>query len=230
MSLTTGRGPFSPDPAGRFSAPVPTGVVYVEPYPRRIRAIIGDRTVIDTEHAMLLHQPGKPTSYAFPVDSVPAELAEPEPLVPGHVSVPWGRVDAWYEEDVHLAFQSYPKNPYHRVDCLASSRRLHVEVDGVVLVDTTDTVAVYETALAPRLYVSKGAARMELLSQNPTTTSWCSYKGHATWWDATVNGVTVANVAWSYEDPLAESVPIGGMLSFDDAVAIVSADLPTEAG
>jgi uncharacterized protein (DUF427 family) len=224
VSLTTGRGPLGPDPSGQFSAPVPADVVYVEPYPRRIRALIGDRTVIDTEQAMLVHRPGKPTSYAFPVDDVPVDLAEPEAIVLGHVSVPWDMVDAWYEENVHLAFQSYPKNPYHRVDCLASSRRLRVEIGGAVVVDTTDTTAVYETALAPKLYVSKDAVRMDLLSVNPTSTSWCSYKGHATWWDATVNGVVVANVAWSYEDALPESVAIDGMLSFDEAVANVSAD------
>jgi uncharacterized protein (DUF427 family) len=200
--------------------------VYIEPYPRRIRALIADRAVIDTERAMLVHRPGRPTSYAFPVHDVPAELAVAEPLVPGHVTVPWSKVDAWYEEDVHLAFQSYPKNPYHRVDCLASSRRLRAEVHGVVLVDTTDTVAIYETALEPRLYVSKSAVRTELLSANPATTSWCSYKGHATWWDATVNGVTIPEVAWSYEDPRPESVAIGGMLSFNEQALTVVADLP----
>ncbi len=136
----------------------------------------------------------------------------------------------WYEEDVHLAFQRYPKNPYHRVDCLAGSRRLRVEVDGVVLVDTTDTLGVYETALAPRLYVSKDAIRMELLTVNPTTTSWCSYKGHATWWNVTVSGVTLADVAWSYENPLPESVALGGMVSFDEQLATVLADLPGAGG
>ena len=146
--------------------------------------------------------------------------------MPGHVTVTWGRVDAWYEEDVHLAFQSYPKNPYHRVDCLPTKRRLRVELDGVSLADTIRTHVVYETALAPRLYVAKHDVRMDLLSVNPATTSWCSYKGHATWWDATMAGVTVANVAWSYEDPLPESVSIREMLSFDESVADVSADLP----
>ena len=37
MSLTTGRGPLERRPAGRFSAPMPEGVVYVEPFPRRVR-------------------------------------------------------------------------------------------------------------------------------------------------------------------------------------------------
>ena len=92
--------------------------------------------------------------------------------------------------------------------------------------DTIRTIVLYETALAPRLYVSKADVRTELLSVNPGTTSWCSYKGHATWWDATMADVTVANVAWSYEDPLPESVSVGEMLSFDESVADVFADLP----
>ena len=46
---------------------------------------------------------------------------------------------------------------------------------------------------------------MDLLTPSPST-SWCSYKGHATWWNAEVDGATFADVAWSYEEPLAESV------------------------
>ena len=225
MSLTTGHGPLSPQSAGGFIPAVPAGTVFVEPYPRRIRARIGERFVIDTERVMLVHRPGLPTSYAFPIDEVPAHLAVPEPAVVDHVSVPWGSVDAWYEEDVELVFQSYPKNPYHRVDCLRTTRHLRVEVGGVVLVDTADTVAVFETALAPRLYVHKDHVRMDLLTASPST-SWCSYKGHASWWTAIVDGVRFADVAWSYDDPLAESESIGGMLSFDERVANVRAELP----
>ena len=229
MSLTTGRGPLGADPRGQFIPPVPGGTVYVEPHLRRIRARIGDRTVIDSERVQLVHRPGLPTSYAFPIDDVPVELAAPEPAVPGHVSVPWASVDAWFEEDVHLASNHYPKNPYHRVDCLPTSRRLRVEVGGVVLVDATDTLGVFETALAPRLYVAKRAVRMDLLVASART-SWCSYKGHASWWNAEVNGTTIADVAWSYEDPLAESTALRGMLSFDENVATVEADLPAAWG
>jgi len=225
VSLTTGHGPLSPEPAGRFVPDVAPGAVYVEPYLRRIRARIGGRTVIDTERAQLVHRPGLPTSYAFPIDDVPAELADPEPAVADHVAVPWDRVDAWYEEDTHLEYQRYPKNPYHRVDCMPTSRRLVVEAGGLVLVDTSDTLVVFETALAPRLYVAKVDVRMDLLTPSPST-SWCSYKGHASWWTAVVDGVTFADIAWSYEEPLAESVALGGMLSFDERVAGVTAQLP----
>ncbi len=39
MSLVTGRGPLSKDPAGWFSPPLPDGVVFVEPHPRRVQAM-----------------------------------------------------------------------------------------------------------------------------------------------------------------------------------------------
>jgi uncharacterized protein (DUF427 family) len=41
--------------------------------------------------------------------------------------------------------------------------------------------------------------------------------------------VVVADAAWSYEDPLPESLPLGGLLSFDDARVTVTAELPPAA-
>jgi len=227
MSLTTGRGPLSRNRAGRFTRPVPDGVVYVEPFPRRVRAIVGGTTLIDSERVLLVHRPGCPPAYAFPAADVPAGLAgvAPDPDAPGHVSVPRESADAWFEEDQQVS--TYPRNPYHRVDCVPTSRRLRVEVTGAVLVDTTATTGVYETALAPRLYVPPAAVRTDLLTPSPTT-SFCSYKGTASYWHAVVDGVIVEDVAWSYEEPQPESMPIGGFLAFDEQRATVTTDLPQE--
>ena len=79
MSLNAGGGPIGPNPTGRFSAPVPAGLVFVEPHPRRIRAEVGGRTVIDTERALLVHRSGRPLAYAFPTDVVGDLPHEPEP-------------------------------------------------------------------------------------------------------------------------------------------------------
>lgn len=227
MSLTTGRGPLAPKPAGRFSAPIPDGVVYVEPFPRRVRAMVGDHTVVDSEAVLLVHRPGRPPTYAFPQTDVAADglraAPEPESEASGHVQVAWDAVDTWYEED-EQAF-GHPRNPYHRVDCVRTSRPLRVDVAGTNLVDTTSTMGVYETALAPRLYVAKAAVRMDLLVPSPTTT-YCPYKGTASYWTAVIGETTVEDVAWSYEDPLPESLPIRGFLGFDDTRARVVADLP----
>ncbi len=87
------------------------------------------------------------SSYVFPVDEVGDLPTEPEPDAPGFVRVPWDAVDTWLEEGRKLVH--YPPNPYHRVDCRPTKRHLRVSVNGTVLVDTEDTVILFETALEP---------------------------------------------------------------------------------
>lgn len=212
MSLTTGRGPLSSNPAGRFDPPGPAGAAYVEPFLRRVRGVVGQRTLIDSERVLLVHRAGHPPAYAFPEHDVRDVPASAEPAAPGYVQVPWDAVSAWYEEEEEVF--SHPRNPYHRIDCVRARRRLRVELASVVLVDTTDVIGVYETARLPQLYVRREAVRMDLLVESPTIT-YCPYKGSASYWTAEVQGSVVPDVAWSYNAPSPESVPIAGMLSFD---------------
>lgn len=223
MGLTSGRGPLSGQPAGRWSAPVPDGLTYLEPFPRRVRAERGGTTVVDSERVVLVHRPGAPPVWAFPRADVTGVSSEPEPLVPGYVRVPWEAADAWFEEQDQVF--GHPRNPYHRVDCVPSGRRLEVMLAGVVVVDSTDTVGVYETAMAPRLYVARDAVRPGALMASPTTT-YCPYKGTATYWSVTAGGRTVQDAAWSYEDPFPECGAIRGMVCFDPARVEVVAALP----
>ena len=223
MSLTTGRGPLSARPAGRFTSPLPADLAYIEPFPRRVRATKGGRTVLDSEAVLLVHRQGQPPTYAIPHADVHDIAGRPLPDVPGHVGVDWDAVDAWFEEDEEV--HGHPRNPYHRVDCLRATRRLYVAASGVTLVDTAETLAVCETALDPRLYVHPRRVRMDLLEPSPTTT-YCPYKGTASYWTARIGDEVLDDVAWSYEDPLPESVPLGGFLSFDESRVTLQHDLP----
>lgn len=223
MSLTTGRGPLGPRPGGRFNRALPEGLVYVEPYPRRVRATKDGHQVVDSQAVQLVHRPGATPTYAFPAADVQLSSARPEPDVPGHVQVPWADVDEWYEEGERV--HGHPRSPYHRVDCLRTDRRLRVRVGGEVLVDTTRTVVLYETGIDPRLYVDPGLVRTDLLVRSRTTT-YCPYKGTATYWSAAVGDTLVDDLAWSYEDPFPESLPVKGMLSFYAARADVLQELP----
>ena len=54
---------------------------------------------------------------------------------------------------------------------------------------------------------------MDLLVPSQTT-SYCPYKGHASYWTARIGNVSVPDVAWSYDEPHPESAPIAGLLSF----------------
>lgn len=223
MSLVAGRGPLSSEPAGRFAPAIPDGVVYVEPHPRRVQAVKDGRLVIDTERALMVHRRGRPLGYVFTPDDVGELPSEPEPEAPGFVHVPWDAVDTWFEEGRKLVH--YPPNPYHRVDCRPTQRRLRVRVDGTTLVDTDDTLILFETALEPRLYVDPAHVRTDLLRRSETS-SYCNYKGFATYWSFFSGDGVVEDVAWCYPDPPPESLPIKGFLSFDDTRVDMLAELP----
>jgi uncharacterized protein (DUF427 family) len=123
----------------------------------------------------------------------------------------WEAMDGWFEEDEEVYV--HPRDPYTRVDILATSRHVRVELDGVVLADSTHAHALFETGLPPRWYLPKVDVRMDLLV--PTgTVSHCPYKGQAQYWSARVNDRTVEDVAWSYRSPLPESEKIAGMVAF----------------
>ena len=123
MTLTMGTGPFGHKPAGRFDFEAPPTVVFVEPLNRRIRAVSGGATIVDSDGAVLVYESRTLPHYAFSAHHVTV-AADPEPHVEGYVRVPWERAEHWYEEDEEVFV--HPRDPYHRIDTLATSRRVRV--------------------------------------------------------------------------------------------------------
>ena len=66
MSLTFGRAPFAAQ-RGSFDFPVPDHVRYWEPWPRRMRAILGGATVLDSRRGVVLHETGRLLSTTTPL-------------------------------------------------------------------------------------------------------------------------------------------------------------------
>jgi uncharacterized protein (DUF427 family) len=123
----------------------------------------------------------------------------------------WGAMDHWFEEDEEV--YTHPRDPYTRVDILASSRRVQVEVDGAVVADSTNPRLLFETGLPTRYYLPKTDVRMDLLRHTDTSTG-CPYKGTAEYWSIDVNGQAHPDLAWSYKAPFAESQKIAGLIAF----------------
>ena len=67
MGLSWQQGPLGRNPNGQFLVPgLPERVLYAEPLRRRLRAELGGRTVVQSDDAMLLFEPGRyPVAY-FP--------------------------------------------------------------------------------------------------------------------------------------------------------------------
>ena len=79
MGLMTGTGPLSRNPAGSFNfePPPPGSALYLEPTPKRIRAVVAAETIADSRGAMLLHESGLQPVYYFPPEDVRSDLLEP---------------------------------------------------------------------------------------------------------------------------------------------------------
>jgi uncharacterized protein (DUF427 family) len=77
MSLTKGTGPLSGRPARtNYSVDAPPHRILFEPDPRRLRAYVGDRLVLDTTRAHLLHETGiRPVAYA-PLEDYDGEVLQ----------------------------------------------------------------------------------------------------------------------------------------------------------
>ncbi len=129
----------------------------------------------------------------------------------GHLRFEWDSMDAWFEEDEEVFV--HPRNPYHRVDILPSSRRVEIAVDGVPVAATDHPTLLFETGLPVRFYVPKVDVRMELLVPTDQRTG-CPYKGFARYWSVETERGRAEDVAWSYPTPLPESTKIAGLVCF----------------
>lgn len=160
---------------------------------------------------------GDATAYTVKVDGAEAPgaavryLESPVEELRGLVRLDWGAMDAWFEEDEEVFV--HPRNPYTRVDVLASSRRVRVEVDGVTVAESSSPRLLFETGLPVRYYLPKTHVRMDLLEHTDTATH-CPYKGTAEYWSVRANGKVHEDLAWSYPTPLEESRKVAGLVCF----------------
>src|SRR3954451_19440385 len=224
-----------------------------EPIERRVRAMLGEETILDSSRAILVWEPRRVVpSYAVPAQDVCAALSSApatnadvpgvlHPAIPfgvhtaagepvsiagregagfrladedldGYVVLDFGAFDAWYDEDERIA--GHAIDPFHRVDVRRSSRSVRIEVDGDVVAETTRARMLFETQLPTRFYIPREDVRPAL--QPSERTSYCPYKGRASYWSVEAGGRLRQDLAWSYEDPRAEVSPIAGRVAFWD--------------
>jgi uncharacterized protein (DUF427 family) len=131
----------------------------------------------------------------------------------GLVRFAWDAMDAWFEEDEPV--YTHPRDPYIRVDALASSRHVRIDMDGATVADSRRPTIVYETSLPPRYYLPLTDVRLDLLRPSSTRTR-CPYKGTAEYYSVEVNGRLYEDLAWTYRTPLPESVKVAGLICFYD--------------
>ncbi|MET7418939.1 DUF427 domain-containing protein [Dactylosporangium sp. NPDC005555] len=219
-------------------------VDHTEPVPRRVRAMLGGRTVLSTTRAVYLWE-----SPAYPQYYIPAEDLDRAAVVDedhvqrlkhgsarriglrvGDVDRPAaGRIYTdgpvtglarleWDSLDAWFEEDEqvfvHPRNPYSRVDALRSTRTVRVSLDGVILAGSSSPVLVFETGLPTRYYLNRTDVDFTRLEASPTRSS-CPYKGRTTdSWSARINGTAHQDIAWAYNFPTAALTPIAGLVAF----------------
>jgi uncharacterized protein (DUF427 family) len=114
--------------------------------------------------------------------------------------------DAWYEEDERNL--SHPRDPFHRIDIVHSSRHVRVESDGETLAESSRPYLLFETGLPVRYYLPPEDVRLDRLGASETSTA-CAYKGQASYW-----ALDGRDVAWYYPQPLREAAEITDRVAF----------------
>ena len=239
MGLTFGSSPFGPTGEGRFDFDAPERVRYWEPWPRRMRAVVGNETVLDSERGLLFHESGRLPVHYFPLEDLRQDLLFEDPetrtwsmrvgerlitkaasasprqgegeLLPGFVAPHYGAMDGWFEEDDPI--YGHPRDPYHRVDVRSSSRRVVVRLGDRLVADSSRPKLLFETANPIRYYLPLADVRLELLVQSQTV-SRCPYKGDGQHWHLTVGEHEVNDAAWSLPHPLPEGLAAAQHICF----------------
>ena len=120
-------------------------------------------------------------------------MRRPERVPPGH-----GQESVW----------DYPRPP--RVE--ESAERVEVELGGRVVASTTTSWRVLETSHPPTYYLPRAAFADGVL-RDAAGTSWCEWKGHATYYDLVSGDTVAARAAWCYLDPTPGFAVIAGAIA-----------------
>ena len=142
-------------------------------------------------------------------------LSDPE--LAGHLALDFDALDAWYEEDERNL--AHPRDPFHRIDIVRSSRHVRVSLDGEVLGESQRAWMLFEPPLPTRFYLPPEDVRMDLLRPSARRT-FCAYKGEASYWSAPA----AEDIAWSYPEPLREAAVVSDHVCFFNERVDLSVD------
>jgi uncharacterized protein (DUF427 family) len=115
----------------------------------------------------------------------------------------------WREEDEPVL--SHPHDPFSRIDVLRSSRHVRIEYGGRLLAESTRPMLLFETLLPVRFYLPREDVAIRL--EPSETTSFCAYKGRASYYSAPGGP---RDVAWMYHEPLQDAEPVRDRICFFD--------------
>jgi uncharacterized protein (DUF427 family) len=108
---------------------------------------------------------------------------------------------------------AFAKYPDHRVDLEEKSGRVRVEFAGRAIADSERCRLVLESRHDPVLYFPREDVDMDSLVAIEHTT-FCPFKGTASYWTIRVEGREAEGAVWSYGDPYDEVGDLKDFMAF----------------
>lgn len=108
---------------------------------------------------------------------------------------------------------AYAKYPQHEVAIEPKPGRVRVRFAGDVIADSTACHLVRESRHDTVIYFPRADVRMDALEKVEDTT-FCPFKGTASYWTVRVGDREAASAVWSYEDPYDEVAPLKDCMAF----------------
>jgi uncharacterized protein (DUF427 family) len=103
--------------------------------------------------------------------------------------------------------------PNHPISIEANPSRVLVKVGGKVIADTRDALTLREASYPPVQYIPTRDVAMAELTRSEHT-SYCPYKGNASYYSIPAGGDRSVNAVWTYEAPYEAVAQIEDYLAF----------------
>lgn len=109
--------------------------------------------------------------------------------------------------------KSRPSASRYEITFEPAPERVRIEFNGVVVADSEHAMILRESRLAPVYYFPREDTRADLMHRTRHTT-YCPFRGNASYWTLTVGEQVAEDAVWSYLDPFEESVRVKDYFAF----------------
>ena len=103
--------------------------------------------------------------------------------------------------------------PDHPIEIQPNASRVVVTVGGRVIADTLEALTLSEAGYAAVQYILRRDVDMTALARSDHTT-YCPYKGEASYFSIPIGGERSTNAVWTYETPFPAMAAIKDYVAF----------------
>ncbi|MEJ2760861.1 MAG: DUF427 domain-containing protein [Gammaproteobacteria bacterium] len=104
-------------------------------------------------------------------------------------------------------------DPEGHITVEPNCRHICIRSGDTLIADTRNALELRETGYPTRQYIPRADVAMRYLQRSKMITH-CPFKGDATYYSVNIDGTTIKDAAWSYEEPIEAMEKIRGHIAF----------------